>query len=219
MMKIKVLIADDHSVVRNGLRVLIEGAADMQVCGEARNGEEAIRVAQKTNPDVVLLDIAMPVMDGLKTTEGLVKSTPTVRVLILSSFTGEECVRDAFCAGAAGYITKHSAAAELTEGIRKVQQGSSYLSPMLAKMFNGRLDDIMHGQQAPARRNDLTDNEKRLLKLIAERLANKQIAATMGLSIKTVEKHRRHVMEKLGIDHTPGLVRYAVESGLVSKEF
>jgi len=217
MGKIKVVIAEDHAVVRQGLRVLVQEGRDMEVVGEARNGKEAVELANRLTPDVVVMDIVMPLMGGAAATRELVKSSPKTRVLVLSSYTGEECVWDLLQAGAVGYLTKHSASEELLQAIRDVHKGGSYFSPGVAKNIRKRLARPARAANSPAL-HSLSPREGQVLKLIADGLPNKQIADALGISIKTVEKHRQQLIDKLDINDTAGLTRYAVERGYLTSQ-
>jgi DNA-binding NarL/FixJ family response regulator len=212
MAKIKVIIAEDHAVVRQGLRVLVEEARDMEVVGEARNGQEAVKMAKQCAPDVVLMDLVMPVMGGAEATRQLLQTSPKSRVLVLSSYTAEECVWELLQAGAVGYLTKHSASEELLQAIREVHTGGSYFSPGIARNIRkqNRAAHLGRGSRGPSR---LSPREAQVLGLIATGMPNKEIAYTLQISIKTVEKHRQQLIDKLDIHDTAGLTRYAVEHG------
>jgi len=212
MAKIRVVIAEDHAVVRQGLRILVEEAQDMEVVGEARNGREAVKMVKESAPDVVLMDVVMPVMSGAEATRRVVEANPKSRVLVLSSYAAEECVWDMVKAGAMGYLTKHSASEDLLKAIRDVYAGGSYFSPAIARSVRrqaraGRRSDTSRGLLA------LSPREAQVLNLIAAGMPNKQIAYTLHISIKTVEKHRQQLIDKLDIHDTAGLTRYAIEHG------
>jgi DNA-binding NarL/FixJ family response regulator len=216
MGRIKVLIAEDHAIVRQGLRILIQEDPSIEVTGEARTGEDAVRLSSQLHPDVVLMDLFMPGMNGLEATRQIVKQQPEGKVLVLSSFSGDDVVRESLLAGAVGYITKRSASADLLQAIRNVHQGGSYFSPDIARRLGSRLK---LNQGAPSQRLpravSLSQRETQVLQLIARGLPNKQIADVLGISIKTVEKHRQQLIDKLDIHDTAGLTRYAVDAGLV----
>ena len=217
MGRIKVLIAEDHAIVRQGLRILIQEDPSIEVTGEARTGEDAVRLSSQLHPDVVLMDLFMPGMNGLEATRQIVKQQPEGKVLVLSSFSGDDVVRESLLAGAVGYITKRSASADLLQAIRNVHQGGSYFSPDIARRLGNRLRP---NQGAPSQRLpravSLSQREAQVLQLIARGLPNKQIADVLGISIKTVEKHRQQLIDKLDIHDTAGLTRYAVDAGLVA---
>jgi DNA-binding NarL/FixJ family response regulator len=210
--KIKVLIAEDHAIVRQGLKILIRADPDMEVSGEAADGRQALQMAEKTQPDVVVMDVAMPLMNGLEATKKIVRQQPRSKVLVLSSYSDDESVQRLVQAGASGYLTKHSASTDLLEAIRQVNRGNSYFSPMIAQRLRSQLR-VKAG--LAQQKNDLTPRERQVLTLIAEGLASKQIAARLKVSSKTVEKHRQQVMDKLNIHEIAGLTRYAASKQLV----
>ncbi len=216
MRKIKVLLADDHVVVRQGLRALLAAEGDIDIVGEADNGRQAVQMVKKLEPDVAVVDVAMPLLNGLEATRQIMESVPTTKVLVLSSYSDDEYVQQLTGAGAAGYLGKQTAANELLKAVREVNKGHAYFSPAIAK----RMRDQSHAAFAdgqPFRRpaRSLTSREAEVLQLIAEGQANKQIASELSISIKTVEKHRQQVMNKLGIHDVAGLTRYALARGIV----
>ncbi|HVV70023.1 MAG TPA: response regulator transcription factor [Verrucomicrobiae bacterium] len=213
---IRVLIAEDHDVVREGLKILIAADPGIEIAGEASNGQAAVRLAKKLQPDVVLMDLAMPRANGLDAARDIRVQAPRSKVLILSAYKDEETVRKVLEAGVAGYMTKHSAANELLTAIREVGNGKAYYSPTIARQLRGRNErSAGYSGPAAARPRPLTPRECEVLGLIASGQPNKQIAYTLGVSIKTVEKHRQAVMDKLGIHDIAGLTRYAITKGLV----
>jgi DNA-binding NarL/FixJ family response regulator len=218
MKKISVLLVDDHTVVRQGLRALLALAEDIEVVGEAENGRQAVQMAAKTIPNVVVMDVSMPLMNGLEGTRQVLKSVPNVKVLVLSSYSDDDCVQQLTEVGASGYLTKQTAGDDLLLAIREVQKGNAFFSPAIVKRLRDRCRHAFaHGQ--PLKRSvELTSRESEVLQLIAEGLANKQIAAELGISIKTVEKHRQQVMNKLNIHDVAGLTRYAISKGVVARE-
>jgi len=216
MKPIRVLLADDHTLVRAGIRGLLEGFAGIQVVGEADNGEEAVRLATELRPDVVLLDIGMPGLNGLEAAGRLAALDNTMRVLILSMHTSEEYVLRALRAGCAGYLLKRSAVSELEVAVRAVARGETYLSPAVSKQV---VDDYVGRTGGSTNPLDaLTPRQREILQLVAEGHTSKEIGERLGLSFKTVEAHRGQIMERLGLDDLPGLVRFAVRVGLVSPE-
>jgi DNA-binding NarL/FixJ family response regulator len=216
MHKIRVLLADDHTVVRQGLRALLATEGDIEVVGEADNGRQAIQLARNLGPDVVVMDIAMPVLNGLEATRQITRAVPSVRVLVLSSYSDDEYVQQVTEAGAAGYLVKQTAGAELLKAIREAHRGNAYFSPLIAKRLRDQCRHAMEGGQSLRKRTDyLTTREAEVLQLIAEGRANKQIAAELCISIKTVEKHRQQVMNKLGIHDVAGLTRHAIAKGII----
>jgi DNA-binding NarL/FixJ family response regulator len=214
--RIKVLLADDHTVVREGLRALLMAEPDMEIVGEAENGRQAIQLTKQHLPDVVVMDIAMPVLNGIESTRQITRGAPGCKVLILSSYSDDEYVRQVTEAGAVGYLVKQTAASELLKAIREVSQGNVFFSPAIAKRLRDQYREGLSGGQTLKKRADhLTAREVEVLQLIAEGLANKQIAAELCISIKTVEKHRQQVMNKLGIHDVAGLTRHAMAKGII----
>lgn len=217
MKKISVLLVDDHTVVRQGLRALLRAEEDMEVVGEAENGRQAVMLAKKTPPDVVVMDVAMPMLNGLEATRQILRSVPTAKVLVLTSYGDDDCVQQLMQAGAIGYLIKQTAANDLLKAIREVQRGNAYFSPSIAKRLRDQCREAFTNG-APARKtSELTSREAEVLQLIAEGFSNKQIAAELSISIKTVEKHRQQVMNKLNIHDVAGLTRYAISKGLVER--
>src|SRR5215831_1395108 len=216
MEKISVLLADDHIVVRQGLRALLMAEEDIEIVGEADNGRQAIQLVKKLMPDVAVVDIAMPVLNGLEATRQITRLLPSTKVLILSSYSDDEYVQQLTEAGAAGYLIKQTAANELLKAIREAHRGNAYFSPSIAKRLRDQCREAFVTGQPPRRRTDqLTAREAEVLQLIAEGRANKQIAAELCISIKTVEKHRQQVMNKLGIHDVAGLTRHAIAKGII----
>jgi DNA-binding NarL/FixJ family response regulator len=211
-----ILLADDHTLVRAGIRALVERLPSVNVVGEAKDGREALRLAKDRKPDIILMDIAMPGLNGLEATKRVAKECPGVNVIILSMYASEEYVREAINAGAAGYLIKRSAATELLHAITAVARGEKYFSPLVS----ARINKDRGGQLAADRAwiDRLTPRQREILQLIAERHTTKDIAVILGISIKTVETHRAQLMERLEIHDVPGLVRFAIRAGLVSLE-
>lgn len=210
------MLVDDHNIVRQGLKALLASESDIAVVAEAQSGREAVQLAAKHHPSVVLMDLAMPLLNGWEATRQILKAVPTARIIVLSSYEDEEHIRLAIGAGAAGYLIKQSAAVDLVKAIREVRSGNAYFSPAIATRIREQTCRSL-SQAEPARppEVELTSRETEVLQLIAEGFANKQIAAELGLSVKTVEKHRQGVMNKLNIHDTAGLVRYAVSKGYI----
>ena len=216
MEKIRVLLADDHTVVRQGLRALLAAEEDIEIVGEAENGRQTIQLVKKLLPDVAVVDIAMPVLNGLEATRQITRSVPGTKVLILSSYSDDEYVQQLTEAGAAGYLVKQTAANELLKAIREAQRGNAYFSPAIAKRLRDQCREaFVTGQPGTRRADYLTTREAEVLQLIAEGRANKQIAAELCISIKTVEKHRQQVMNKLNIHDVAGLTRHAIAKGII----
>ena len=217
MKRIAVLLVDDHAVVRQGLRVLIEAEGDMVVVGEAENGRQAVAQTKKLLPDVVVMDVAMPGMNGLEATRQIVRHVPSAKVLVLTSYGDEDYVAQLLEAGAIGYLVKQTAAADLLRAIREVRGGNKFFSPAIAKRLRQQDREAFLGGQSVSRIARLTSREAEVLQLVAEGLANKQIAAELSISIKTVEKHRQQAMNKLNIHDVAGLTRYAIAKGWVER--
>lgn len=217
MKKISVLLVDDHTVVRQGLRALLASEEDIEVVGEAENGRQAVVLARKTTPDVVVMDVAMPLLNGLEATKQILKLVPNAKVLVLTSYGDDECVQQLMQAGAVGYLIKQTAANDLLKAIREVQRGNAYFSPTIAKRLRDQCREAFTSGQSSRKAGELTSREAEVLQLIAEGFSNKQIAAELCISIKTVEKHRQQVMNKLNIHDVAGLTRYAISKGMVER--
>ena len=217
MMKpIRVLLADDHTLVRAGIRSLLENMEGIEVIAEASDGRDALRLVRAHRPDVVLMDIAMPGLNGLEAAARIAKKCPNVRVIILSMHVNEEYVLQALRAGAAGYMVKGADAAELEIAIRAVARGETYLSPMVSKHVVTDYIQRISGETSPLEL--LTPRQREVLQLIAEGYSTKKIARTLKISVKTVETHRMQLMERLDIHDIAGLVRYAIRIGLVKPD-
>jgi DNA-binding NarL/FixJ family response regulator len=215
MKRIAVLLVDDHTVVRQGLRALLESEGDLKVVGEAENGRQAVRLAKKILPDVVVMDVAMPVLNGIEATRQLTKELPSVKVLGLTSYGDDEYVTQLMQAGACGFLIKQTAADDLLKAIRQVKEGKTYFSASIAKRMREQKGELLANGHHPTKGAELTSRESEVLQLIAEGFANKQVAAELSISIKTVEKHRQQVMNKLNIHDVAGLTRYAISKGWV----
>lgn len=213
---IRVLLADDHKLVRAGIRLLLEKLPDVKVIAEASDGQEAIRLVEKHEPQVVLTDIAMPALNGLEVTRHLADKFPKVRVIVLSMYSDEEHVYLALRAGAAGYLLKGAAREELELAIRAVAQGETYLSPPVAKITISEYSGRVNAKPCPLRK--LSPRQKQVLQLIAEGKTTKQVALELNISVKTVETHRMQLMDRLEIHDIAGLVRFAIKVGLVGLE-
>jgi DNA-binding NarL/FixJ family response regulator len=214
MKKSTVLICDDHTIFREGLRMLLEACDDIQVVGEAENGQQAVAETKKLEPDVVLMDIAMSLLNGVEATRRIAREVPATKVLILSSYSDEQHVQQAVEAGATGYLMKETASKELLRAIREVCKGNSFFSAPIArrllKQWRNR-DLQLKTAVAPA----LTTRQIEVVQLIAEGYSSKQIAGLLVVSVKTVEKHRQALMDKLDIHEIATLTRYAISSGVV----
>jgi DNA-binding NarL/FixJ family response regulator len=210
---IRVLLADDHSLVRAGIRSMIEKIPRVEVVGEASNGREALALVRSKLPDLVLLDIAMPDLGGLEALPQIVKNSPNVKVVVLSAYGTEQYVSRALRAGASGYILKYAEASELGQAINSVAQGEIYLSPSISRAIINSYIEQGGGELSPL--EQLTPRQREILQMIAEAKNTKEIASTLEISVKTVEAHRLQLMARLDIHSVPGLVRYAVRNGLV----
>jgi DNA-binding NarL/FixJ family response regulator len=215
MKRISVLLVDDHAVVRQGLRALLEAEGDIRVVGEAENGRQAVALTKKALPDVVLMDLAMPGLNGLEATRQIVRNVASAKVLVLTSYGDEDYVTQLLEAGASGYLVKQTAAADLLKAIREVRGGTPFFSPIIARRLGQQSRAALLDGDPTPRTARLTSRETEVLQLVAEGLANKQIAAELSISIKTVEKHRQQAMNKLNIHDIAGLTRYAISRGWV----
>jgi two-component system response regulator NreC len=216
MSKIRILLADDHGVVRKGLRFLLERRPDMEVVGEASDGREAIDMAAELKPNVVIMDIAMPRLNGIEATSQIVKRDPSAGVIILSMHSDEGYLVRTLAAGAKGYLLKESAEADLVRAVEAVAQGKPFFSPAIAHTL---LEDYLRQLQQRGMADSydlLTDREKEILQLLAEGKSNKDVAALLNLSPYTVETHRTHIMQKLDLHNTAELVLYAVRKRIIS---
>jgi DNA-binding NarL/FixJ family response regulator len=213
---IRVVLADDHTLVRAGIRALLEKLRGVEVVGEADNGREALELIKKSAPSLILLDISMAGLGGLEALPRIVKDFPAVKVLILSGHANEEYVLRALRCGAAGYLVKEAAAEELELAIKAVTQGKTYLSPSVSRTVVESYLQRAAGEEGPI--EQLTTRQREVLQLIAEGKNTKEVAGILDISVKTVEAHRLQLMARLNIHDVPGLVRYAIRSGLVSSE-
>lgn len=214
MGKIKILVVDDHAILRDGIRALLALQDDIEIVGEAAEGKEAIEKARELEPDVIVMDLAMPGMDGLEATRRIRKKNPSVRVLVLTQHDSKEYILSAIKAGATGYIPKRALGSELITGIRTVCQGDSFLYPSAAAAL---IED--YRQQAEGEPYDrLTEREREILKLIAEGYTSRIIANMLFISLKTVLNHRMKIMEKLDLHNRTELIKYAMRKGLVSMD-
>ena len=217
MNKITVLISDDHAIFRQGLRLLLQADEEIKVVGEASNGHQAVAEVARLRPDVVLMDLAMPLLNGIEATHRITIEAPSSKVLVLSCYSDDQHVQQAVEAGVAGYVTKETASEELLHAIREVANGNAFFSPLIAACLLQRWKNRQHPPITHTVRT-LTDREKDVVQLIAEGYSNKQMAAVLCISIKTVEKHRQSLMDKLNIHHIANLTRYAVSHRVVEAE-
>ena len=216
MPQYRVLIADDHLVVRAGIRALIESIDGVTVVGEANDGREAVELVATLRPEIALLDISMPGLNGIEAATRLREQSPATRVIILSMHANDVYVRLALKAGAAGYVLKSATAAELQAALQAVAQGEVYLSPAVSKQVVKGFVDATASAESPL--EVLTTRQREILQLIAEGRTTKEVAFTLSISAKTVETHRAQIMERLQIHDVPGLVRFAIRTGLISAD-
>jgi DNA-binding NarL/FixJ family response regulator len=211
---IRVLLAEDHTIVREGLRALLDGRDDIEVVGEAEDGRAAVDSAKGLRPDVVVMDLHLPRIDGVEATRLIRKDSPSTHVLVLSMYGTEEHVRPAIRAGAEGYLLKGSGLADLVAAIRAVAAGNAFFSPEIAKIL---LEESRRGPNSGGERigADLTPREREILRMVAEGRSSPEIARELNLSVKTVEGHRGRIMAKLEAKNVAGLVRHAIRLGLV----
>jgi two-component system response regulator NreC len=212
MDKLRIILAEDHETVRQGLKLIVNSQTDMEVIGEANNGSAAIKLARELAPDIVVMDISMPELNGLKATKKLKQVCPQVKVLTLTRHTDDAYLQQLIQAGASGYVLKQSAPTELIRAIHAVSEGKSYLDPALTNKVMGG-----YASRAASRRgekkNELTDREAEVLRLIAWGYSNKEIAARMDISVKTVEAHKANAMQKMDMRSRIDIVRYAILQG------
>ena len=216
MQKIRVLVVDDHTIVRDGIAALLGLAGDIEVVGEAINGNDALKMATKLKPDVVLMDIAMPIMGGLEATRRISKELPETKVLVVTQHDDKEYVFPVIESGASGLISKAGASSELAEGIRAVYRGDSFLSPSVAKLLVENYQQTAGDRIQKDPYNQLTEREREILKLLAEGFSTQEIADMLVITRKTVEGHKTNLMAKLGIHNKIDLVKYALRRGIIS---
>jgi Response regulator containing a CheY-like receiver domain and an HTH DNA-binding domain len=215
MKRITVLLAEDHRIVREGFRSLLEHESDIEVIGEAETGRQAVQLTRKLRPAVVVMDIAMPLLNGLEATRQIRKDCPDTRVLILSAHSDDAYVEQVTLLGAAGFLLKQTSSHALATAIREVQKGSTFYSTSISKRVRGRGRKPEKRGASKRSSNRLSSREVEVLQLIAEGKPNKQIAAELAVSFKTVDKHRQHLMSKLNIHDVAGLTRFAIAEGLI----
>jgi len=218
--KIKILLADDHAILRAGLVRLLGEEEDIEVIGEAENGREAVQKVQELHPDIVLMDIGMPVMNGMEATKQIKKRDGDVKILVLTMHDNEEYLFQVLQAGASGYVLKKAADSDLVNAIHVVNRGDCFLYPSAAKMVvEDYLEKLKHGQEPSSSFDALTDREREILTLVAEGYTNREIAETLFISVKTVETHKANIMEKLNLHKRAELVRYAIRKGMLQVDF
>jgi DNA-binding NarL/FixJ family response regulator len=211
---IRVLLADDHTILRDGIRSLLEDEPDIEVIGEAEDGHSAVRMTEQFEPDVVVMDIAMPLLNGLEATRQIKRNNPQVKVLILTMHENEEYIRQVLATGAMGYILKDAAARELLGAIRAVHRGEAVLSPAITRLV---IEDYLRwGEPQPeVISNGLSAREREVLQLIAEGYTNKQIGEILCISVKTVQAHRNNLMQKLDLHDRGELIKYAIQKKII----
>lgn len=216
MKTIKVLLADDHTIVRKGLRSLLEEEEDIKVVGEAEDGHEAIQKVSELEPDVIIMDVGMPSLNGLEAVKLLKKENRGIKILILTMHDNEEYIIEALKSGACGYLVKKSAPKELTAAIRIANKGETYLSPSIStKVINRFIRQTSDGIDKTSKDDLLTTRERETIQLIAEGKSNKEIADKLTISLKTVKNHRSNLMEKLDLHNTAEITQYAIRKGIL----
>ena len=216
MPEVRVLLADDHSIVRRGLRSALEDDPSFQIVGEAANGREAVQLAELLVPDVAIIDIAMPQLNGIDATALIQKASPKTRVLMLSVHSDETYILRALTAGAHGYLLKDSAENEVVSAVRALAQGNSYFSPAIAKTLLDEHVRYLRNRGLEDSYDLLTDREKEVLQLLAEGRSNKEVAAVLGIGVSTIETHRMNLMQKLNLHSTAEIVLYAVRKRIIN---
>lgn len=215
MEKIKIIIADDHTIFRQGLRMLLAQEDDMEVVGEAADGIEALELAKKHNPDIILLDIAMPNMDGVQVAGKIKKSLPQIKIIVLTSYSDDQFLYEFLKLGVSGFVLKDSASQELIYSIRKSHEGMVFFDPSVSKKVMEKFTQVSGGKSDFVNYGKLSDREKEVLRLVAEGCATKEVAEKLYISPKTVENHRANIMKKLNIRDRTGLTKYALRLGLI----
>ena len=215
-MSVRILLADDHGIVRKGLRSLLERQPGMEIVAEAGDGRETVRLAEAANPDVAIVDIAMPLLNGIEATSQMVKRNPDLAVIILSMHSDEDYLLSALSAGAKGYLLKDSADADVVRAIECVTHGLPFFSPEIAKTMLEDYVRFLHQRNLQDSYDLLTEREKEVLQLLAEGKSNKEVASVLDVSVHTVETHRTHLMQKLNLHNTAEIVLYAVRKKVIS---
>ena len=216
MGSIRILLADDHNILRDGMRLLLERQPGFAVVAEAADGHESVQQAAEHSPDVVVMDIGMPSMNGIEATRRIVEKNPSTGVVILSMHDDESYVIRSLKAGARGYLLKNSIKTELIAAIHAVAQGKSYFSPKISRMLQEDFIEVLRSKSAEDTYDLLTDREREILQLVAEGKTNKEIANVLNLSLYTVDTHRTHILQKLNLHSVPELILYAVRKGIIS---
>ena len=216
MKKLRILLADDHIVMRSGLRALLDRQPNLEVVGESENGRETVALAASLKPDVVVMDVGMPILNGIEATQTIVTQCPTIAVVILSMHADESYVMRALKAGARGYLLKDSAAIDLISAIHAVSQNKSFFSPKVSRILAEDYVRVLKQKGAVDSYDLLTSREREILQLLAEGKANKEVATALNISPYTVETHRSHILEKLNLHNPAELILYAVRKGIIS---
>jgi len=216
MSNIKVLLVEDHTIVRKGIISLLENELRIEIIGEAENGIDAVKMAEEIHPDVMVLDISLPLLNGLEVTKQVTKRFPKIKILILTMHNSEEFVFELLKAGAKGYVIKKAAPHELISAIHAIYHGESYFSPEISKMVLDRLSATMNSTLETDSLKLLTKREREVLQLIAEGRPNREIAEIMLLSIKTIESHRANIMNKLNFHNVSDLIKFAIRKGIIN---
>lgn len=215
MHPLRILIADDHEVVRDGMRALIEHEPGWEVCGTAMTGQEAVDAAKKLKPEVVVLDITMPELDGLDVLREIKRALPDTEVVIFSAHHSEEVIEQLFDAGAKSYIQKSDASRHLVAAIRSLAEHKPFFTPEISQVLFAKFLEVNPWKKRGAQKHTLTDRERDVVRLLAEGSSNKEVAKTLGVSVRTAEAHRGVLMRKLGLDSLAALVRYAIRNNII----
>lgn len=208
----KIILAEDHNIVREGLKKLLEEDSKIIITGEAKNGKEAVELAAKLLPDLILMDISMPILNGIEATKKIKKQLPSIKILVLSMYDNEEYIKEVMNAGANGYLLKEALAEHLVSAIKTVIKGGTYFGPKISERLADKNET--QSEEITTKFDTLTNKEKEILKLIGDGLSNKEIAALLNRSVKTIETHRSNIMEKLSIHKLADLIRYSIKKGL-----
>jgi DNA-binding NarL/FixJ family response regulator len=215
MSTITLLLADDHNLIRSGLCALLKIEPDFQIVGEARSGREAVTLAEKLSPNILIMDIAMPLLNGIEATRQVFRIRPETKVIILSAYDDDAHIEAVLGASASAYLLKHTAAAEICHAVREVHKGNAYFSPVIAERLRAKSISKLEKPAGVSKFPVLTSRESEVLQLVAEGFSNKQIASELNVSTKTIEKHRQSLMVKLNIHCTAGLTRHAAKNGVI----
>jgi len=214
--KLRILLADDHTVMRTGLRALLERHSHLEIIGETENGRDTVERSASLSPDVVVMDVAMPILNGIEATKQIVNASPNIAVVILSMHSDETYVMRALQAGARAYLLKDSAASDLISAIEAVSQGKSFFSPKVSRILAEDYVRVLKQKGAVDTYDLLTNREREILQLLAEGKTNKDVATALNISLYTVETHRSHILQKLSLHNSAELVLYAVRKGIIS---